>query len=313
MPTPATVAEIQKLGSEIKTFKLVAPGAFKNATPGAHIDIFLPNGLTRQYSLCDFDPIGNWGVIGVKNEVSGRGGSAWLHANLEEGASVDIGDVRNNFDLDENAPGYLLIAGGIGVTPMVSMARRLTALGKSFRFVYLCRTKEAAGFLDILKEIVPSEALTVHFDDADGVYDLKGELGRLPAGQQVYFCGPEGMLSAVLDLTRDWPAQLVRFERFSADPAAASQPASGFTVELAQSGGSFEIPDDKSILDVLPDAGLSPEYGCTAGVCGACTCGVIEGEVDHRDSTQTADEHDAGGTMCICVSRAKGAKLVLDI
>ncbi len=313
MPTPATVSEIQKLGSEIKTFKLVAPGAFKNATPGAHIDIFLPNGLTRQYSLSDFDPIGNWGVIGVKNEVSGRGGSAWLHANLSEGASVDIGDIRNNFGLDENAPGHLLIAGGIGVTPMVSMARRLTALGKPFRFLYLARNKAAAGFLDILKEIIPSEALTVHFDDADGIYDLKGELSRLPAGHQVYFCGPEGMLSAILDLTRDWPAECVRFERFTADPAAASEPASGFTVELAKTGGSFEIPDDKSILDVLLENGLSPDFGCTAGVCGACTCDVIEGEVDHRDSTQTAEEHDSGGTMCICVSRAKGPKLVLDL
>lgn len=313
MPTPATVSEVQTLGSEIKTFKLVAPGAFKNATPGAHVDIFLPNGLTRQYSLSDYDPIGNWGVIGVKNEVTGRGGSAWVHANLSEGASVDIGDVRNNFDLDENAPGYLLIAGGIGVTPLVSMARRLTALGKPFRFIYLVRNKGAAGFLDTLQELIPSDSLTVHFDDADGIYDLQGELSRLPEGHQVYFCGPETMLSAVLDLTRDWPAERVRFERFTADPTVASLPGSGFIVELAKTGGAYEVPDDKSILDVLLEAGLSPDYGCTAGVCGACTCDVIEGEVEHRDSTQTAEEHDAGGTMCICVSRAKGPKLVLDL
>lgn len=313
MPTSATVTEIKQLGSEIKTFKLVAPGAFKSATPGAHIDLFLPNGLNRQYSLSDFDPGGDWGVIGVKNESAGRGGSAWLHTNLTEGAAIEIGEVRNNFELDENASGYLLIAGGIGVTPMVSMARRLTALGKPFRFLYLARSREAAGFLDILQGLGMGDALSVHFDDASGVYDLAGELKRLPDGQQVYFCGPEPMLAAVLDLTRDWPADRVRFERFSADPAAAAQPAAGFIVELAQTGRTFEIPDDKSILDVLLENGLSPEYGCTAGVCGACTSTVIEGEVIHCDSTLTPEEHDKHHTMCICVSRAKGDKLVLDL
>lgn len=316
MTIKATVDAATPLGAEIKTFRLSAPGAFKNAAPGAHVDLFLPNGLNRQYSLCEYDPAGDWGTIGVKHETQGRGGSAWLHTHLKAGDGIEIGEVRNNFVLDEGAPGYLLIAGGIGVTPMVPMAAHLKELGKPFRFLYLARDEAAAGFQPVLQALDLGSALHTHRDDKDGMFDLQAELTALPADHQVYFCGPESLIAAILDFTKDWPRERVHFERFSGGDAAAilaAAPKDGFEVVLAQSGQTFHIPEDQSILDVLLDNGITPSFGCMDGVCGSCTTPVLEGEVDHRDLSAPAEQHDADHTMCICVSRAKGDKLVLDL
>lgn len=316
MTTTATVVGITPLGDEIKSFRLSAPGAFKNATPGAHVDIHLGNGLVRSYSLCDFDPDGNWGVIGVKDEPNGGGGSHWLHTQLRVGQPLEIGEVRNNFALDETAAGYLLIAGGIGVTPMVPMARRVAALGKPMRFVYLARSLASAGFMPVLETLDLGPALTPHIKDRDGRFDLKASLDALPVDHQLYFCGPERLLDDVLAATKDWDPARVHFERFSAGEAAQAlqaAPSAGFDVELARTGATFHVPEDTTILQVLLDNGLTPPFGCMDGVCGSCTCGVIEGEVEHRDLNQTAEEHDAEGSMCICVSRAKSQKLVLDL
>ena len=310
----AIVTEVLSLGTEIKSFRLSAPGShFADAAPGAHVDVFLPNGLNRQYSLWDWAEDGTWGAIGVKNEVGGRGGSTWLHENLTVGATIEIGDVRNNFKLDEAADGHVLIAGGIGVTPMVPMARRLAALGKSMKLYYLARDAASAGFTEILKDLGLGDALACHLDDRDGMFDVAGVLAAMPASAQVYFCGPEPLLQTVLDATKDWPAERVHYERFSADPILADAPAFGFEVVLAKSGQTFQVPDDLSILDVLIDNGLDPDFGCMDGVCGSCTTDVVEGDVDHRDATLSAEEHDEARTMCICVSRAKGARLVLDM
>ncbi len=310
----ATVTEVLSLGAEIKSFRLSAPGNhFADAAPGAHVDIFLPNGLNRQYSLWDWAEDGTWGAIGVKNEIGGRGGSTWLHENLTTGATIEIGAVRNNFKLDETADGHVLIAGGIGVTPMVQMARRLAALGKSMKLYYLARDEPAAGFTDILQGLDLGDALSCHVDDRDGIFDVADVLSKMPPNAQVYFCGPEPLLQAVLNSTKDWPAERVHYERFSADPTLSDAPTSGFEVVLAKSGQTFQVRDDLSILDVLIDNGLDPDFGCMDGVCGSCTTGVVEGDVDHRDATMSAEEHDDARTMCICVSRAKGARLVLDM
>ncbi len=308
------VAEIVPLGAEIKSFRFAAPAGqpFTGMAPVCHVDVHLPNGLIRQYSLWDWDPAGAWIAVGVKKEPAGRGGSAWLHDNLKTGDSVDLGGIRNNFVLDENAGGYTLIAGGIGVTPMVAMARRLKALGKPFHFYYLARDEKAAGFDPVLKGLGLDGALTAHRDDRDGLFDIKALLSKLPGDTQVYFCGPEGMLQAVLTATEGWPSSRVHFERFVA-AAATDAPKGEFQVVLAKTDRTFEIPADKSILDVLLDAGLTPDFGCMGGVCGACTTSVIEGEVDHHDSVMPAEQHDAEGSICICVSRAKSARLVLDL
>lgn len=310
----ARIDAVTPLGREIKSFRLSAPGTpFAGATPGAHLDLFLPNGLIRQYSLWDWAADGSWAEIGVKGEASGRGGSKWLHDNLQPGGSIEIGDIRNNFTLDEAADDYILIAGGIGATPLVPMTRRLIALGKPTRFIYLARNAEAAGFDSILKGLGLGEALTLHLDDRDGLFDIADLLAGAGTDTQVYFCGPEGLLTAMLAQTSGWPPSRVHYERFSADTAKLDAPADGFDVVLARSGMTLHVPDDKSILDVLLDNNVNAEFGCMDGVCGSCTQVVIDGAVDHRDATMSAEEHDAGGTMCICVSRAKGGKLVLDL
>ncbi len=310
----ATVTEVTALGPEIKSFRLAADGApFKAAAPGAHIDVFLPNGMIRQYSLWDWAEDGSWCAIGVKGEQKGRGGSAWLHDNLKPGAPLEVGEIRNNFALDESASNYALFAGGIGVTPMVAMARRLKELGKPMQFFYLARNEAAAGFAEILGGLGLGSSLILHFDDRDGLLDIKGHLDGLDVGTQVYFCGPEGLLNAVLAHTEGWSADRVHFERFSGDPTKLNAPTDGFELVLHQSGQTFHIPEDETILDVLMENGLDPDFGCMDGVCGSCTLNVIEGDVDHRDATMTPEEHDAVGTMCICVSRAKGSRLVIDL
>lgn len=310
----ATVAEVQQLGPEIKSFRFEAPDTpFTNASAGAHVDVYVPNGLLRQYSLWDWADDGSSISVGVKGEPNGGGGSKWLHENLTVGSTIELGDIRNNFKLDEAAKSYLLIAGGIGVTPMVAMGRRALELGKNISFYYLARNAAAAGFTDILSGLGLDDDLHLHHDDKDGLLDIKGLLDSQSADTQVYFCGPEALLSAVLDHTKDWPPERVHFERFSGDPTKLNAPSEGFEVELRQTGETFHIPEDMSILDVLLEKGLNPEFGCMDGVCGSCTTTVIEGEVEHRDATMTAEEHDEEKSMCICVSRAKGDKLVLDL
>ncbi|MDA0997470.1 MAG: PDR/VanB family oxidoreductase [Proteobacteria bacterium] len=311
----ATITAVTELGAEIKSFRFQAPAGqpLAGMAPGCHVDLFLPNGLNRQYSPWDWDPAGAWISVGVKRETSGRGGSAWLHDNLSEGGTIELGDIRNNFPLDEAAEASVLIAGGIGVTPMIAMARRLREKGRRFRFYYLARNAGAAGFTEVLAGLGLGDALTRHLDDRDGLFNIKGLIEGLSQSTQVYFCGPEPMLKAVLNATQDWDQGRVRFERFSGDPIAATAPAAGFTVELARSGRSVFVPADKTILNALLEAGIAAEFGCTEGVCGSCEVGYIEGDIEHLDSTMPAEAHDAAQTLCICVSRAKGDKLILDL
>tara|TARA_R110000787_G_scaffold284745_1_gene398887 strand:- start:11454 stop:12398 length:945 start_codon:yes stop_codon:yes gene_type:complete len=311
--TKAIVESVEQLGTEIKSFRLSAPGAFVSSTPGSHLDLFLPNGLIRQYSIWNWSDDGSWGEIGVKDEPNGRGGSSWLHENLKAGDTIEIGAVRNNFELNDTEDGQVLIAGGVGVTPIVSMARRLKQLGRFFKVFYLARTKEAAGFKNILEGLGLGDQLHCHVDQIDGVFDLNAVLASMNAEQRLYVCGPEPLLSAVLEKTNEWSTSRVLYERFGAAPIEPNGTDGPFEVVLAKSDLSFMIPDGDSILDTLLDNGLDPEHGCADGACGACKTKVLDGTVDHRDSAFTPETHEADGTMCICVSRAIGNRLVLDL
>ena len=275
--TKAIVESVEQLGTEIKSFRLSAPGAFVSSTPGSHLDLFLPNGLIRQYSIWNWSDDGSWGEIGVTED------------------------------------GQVLIAGGVGVTPIVSMARRLKQLGRFFKVFYLARTKEAAGFKNILEGLGLGDQLHCHVDQIDGVFDLNAVLASMNAEQRLYVCGPEPLLSAVLEKTNEWSTSRVLYERFGAAPIEPNGTDGPFEVVLAKSDLSFMIPDGDSILDTLLDNGLDPEHGCADGACGACKTKVLDGTVDHRDSAFTPETHEADGTMCICVSRAIGNRLVLDL
>lgn len=279
------------------------------AEPGAHIDLHLPNGMMRQYSLCTADGDPRAYVVGVKRDRASRGGSRYIHEYLQVGEILKIGGPRNNFPLKEDAGHSVLIAGGIGVTPIWCMAQRLVKLGRSFELHYACRTRSEAAFLEEL-EALPQAKL--HFDDeAGGFLDLAPIVVNAPAGAHFYCCGPLPMLAGYEAAAKALPAEQVHVEYFSAKEEAAT--GGGYVVELRRSGREFPIPEGRTILQVLRDAGVDVPYSCEEGVCGACETQVISGEVDHRDNILTEKERLESKTIMVCCSGAKSARLVLDL
>jgi ferredoxin-NADP reductase len=271
--------------------------------PGAHVDLVTPEG-PRQYSLCG-DPAdeGVW-RIGVLREPDGRGGSAFVHDELLPGATVRVRGPRNHFPLLPS-PSYLFIAGGIGITPLLPM---IDAAGADWRLVYGGRTRTSMAFLDALQ---PDPRVTVAPQDETGLLDLDALLGEPRADTLVYCCGPEPLLAAVEERCASWPAGSLRVERFGPKPVAGA--STSFEVELTQSGVTLTVPADRSILDVVEEAGVTVLSSCSEGTCGTCETAVLDGEIDHRDSVLTTDEQSEGDCMMICVSRASCARLVLDL
>ena len=277
--------------------------------PGAHIDIHLPNGMMRQYSLvtADGDPAAY--VVGIKRDRASRGGSRYVHEYLGVAEILKIGGPRNNFPLNEDAPHSVLIAGGIGITPIWCMAQRLQKLGRSFELHYASRTREEAAFLQELQKLPQAH---VHIDaEAGGFLDLAPIIANAPAGSHFYCCGPAPMLEGYETVTKHVPAAQVHAEYFTAKEEAANE--GGYVVELRKSGLEFAIPQGRTILQVLRDAGVDTPYSCESGVCGACEAKVVSGDVDHRDNVLTETERKASKTMMICCSGSKSSRLVLDL
>jgi vanillate O-demethylase ferredoxin subunit len=290
---------------------------------GAHIDVHLPNGLVRQYSLMDPGESQRY-RIGVHRDPASRGGSECMHETLRVGDRLTIGIPRNNFPLAEDAAHSVLIAGGIGITPIIGMVRRLTALGRSWTLYYCTRTEKRAAFLEELKALAvaaPQGELHCVFDQEPGnaMLDLAAVVQRHESGQgggaHFYCCGPAGLLRGFEQATAALPAERVHVEYFAA-PAnadAAGAETKAFSVTLARSGKTIEIPADKSILDVLLEHGVSVLNSCREGVCGSCETNVLAGEPDHRDAVLGPGERAANRTMMLCVSRCKSASLTLDL
>jgi ferredoxin-NADP reductase len=278
--------------------------------PGAHIDLRMPGGLTRQYSLCG-DPADRsaW-RIGVLREPESRGGSAHVHAELHEGAEVDVRGPRNHFPLVP-APRYLFIAGGIGITPILPMIDAAAAAGAQWELHYGGRSRRSMAFLDSLER--DSGHLTLHPQDEVGLIDLDALLGTPRPDTRIYCCGPEPLLVAVEQRCADWPTGSLHLERFAPKDVGEPVLTGAFEVELALSGRTLTVPPDRSILQVVEDSGLSVLSSCQEGTCGTCETTVLAGEVDHRDSLLTPDEQAANDTMFICVSRAACPKLVLEL
>jgi len=316
-PTPfsAILTSIDRLSDEVCSFTFEAAQGmpFQAAVPGAHIDILLPNEMLRQYSLWKWAPDGRSGSVAVKREDAGRGGSKAMHA-LTIGTQVTLNGPRNNFPLDEGAPHSILLAGGIGATPIYAMAARLCDLGRPVQVHYLTRSQAHAAFQPAFEGLGLGNGLSCHYDDIHGLVDLGGLLDAAPVGSHLYVCGPEPLLQAALNAAAPrLPEDQVHFERFAADPNALEGPSDSFEIVLAKSGRSLRVPADRSILDSLQEAGVAVDFGCTEGVCGACIVDVLAGEVDHRDSVLTSDEQAENSMMCVCVSRAKGKSLTLDL
>lgn len=279
--------------------------------PGAHIDLVLPNGLVRQYSLCgDRGDLTSW-RIGVLRDADSRGGSAWIHDQLAAGNSIRIRGPRNHFQLAPSA-NYVFIAGGIGITPILPMLAAADTQGARWSLLYGGRSRGSMAFLDEVAEY--GERARVHPLDEYGLLDLKSVLNNPDEDTLVYCCGPEPLLDATATAAVGWPEGSLRVERFSsAAPPVAAAGERPIRVHLRHSGVSVEVPEDRSILEAVTAAGVDVLSSCEDGVCGTCMTTVLEGVPEHRDSVLSEGERRAGACMLICVSRAQSDHLVLDL
>jgi ferredoxin-NADP reductase len=282
--------------------------------PGAHIDLVLSDDLVRQYSLCG-DPADRSTLqVAVLREVDGRGGSAVVHDTLRVGDTVRVRGPRNHFALEEVAR-YIFVAGGIGITPLLPMIRQVAGSGTPWRLAYGGRSRASMAFHQDLLAAHPDH-VTVHPADEVGLLDLPtilGEPGASAEDVKVYCCGPEPLLAAVERECARWPQGALHVERFAPKAGALDRPNISFEVELKNSGKTLEVPADRSILEVVSDAGIHVLSSCEEGTCGTCETGVLDGVPDHRDSVLTEDERTQNGAMMICVSRACSRRLVLEL
>ncbi|MGW1809214.1 PDR/VanB family oxidoreductase [Streptomyces sp. NPDC002078] len=274
--------------------------------PGAHVDLLLGPGLERQYSLCG-DPADRsaW-RIAVLREPAGRGGSAHVHEQVSEGGKIRARGPRNHFR-QEPAPRYRFIAGGIGITPILPMLAAAEQAGADWTLLYGGRTRSSMAFTPELARY--GDRVTLAPQDETGLLDLGPVLDDLPEGTLVYCCGPGPLLDAVEERC---PAGVLRVERFQPKEQRPGTDEA-FEVVLARSGRTVTVPPEVSVLDAVRAAGVQVLYSCTEGTCGTCETDVLEGAPDHRDSVLTEEERSAGDTMMICVSRCRGARLVLDL
>lgn len=287
---------------------------FPPHTAGAHIDLHLPNGLSRSYSLLNRPDDSGRYVIGVLKDKASRGGSRAVHEQLRVGMKIEIAPPRNNFPLHEDAAHTVLVAGGIGITPILCMARRLTQLGKPCEMLYFARSRKSAAFMDEVKAL--GIAVHWHFDEEQGgPPDLKALLGaRGGEGRHYYACGPSVMLDNFVATCESLGYANAHIERFAAvEHKPADDAKKSFSVELKRSGRVIEITPDKSVLRTLLDAGIDVDHSCEEGVCGACETKVLEGVPDHRDSVLSASEQASNKMMMVCVSGCKSERLVLDL
>lgn len=281
-------------------------------TPGAHVDLVLTDSLTRQYSLCGNPSDRRQWRIGVLRDPESRGGSAFVHEHLEAGSTVRVRGPRNHFPLI-SSPRYQFVAGGIGITPLLPMMAEATATGSEWNLLYGGRSRDSMAFLDRLAGY--GDRVEVHPQDEHGMLDLDALLGEPVFDTLVYCCGPEGLLSAVEAKCAGWPAESLHVERFAARPQGTDQSTANaaFELVLRRSGITLEVPADKSVLEVIEDAGVSVLASCYEGICGTCETAVIGGLPDHRDSVLTESERAANDVMMICVSRCRGKCLTLDL
>lgn len=312
------VRQIRFEASGIHSYELVHPQgeALPAFSAGAHIDINLPNGMTRQYSLCNSPAERHRYVIAVLRDEMGRGGSKALHELLRVQDLALVSQPRNNFELMPEAKKVILLAGGIGVTPLKSMAHALDQAGIPFELHYCARNPGCAAFREELGIAWEHGKLVHHFDHGkpeDGL-DIAGLLREPEEGTHLFYCGPAGFMKACAEASGHWPAGTVHFEHFKApEPAAdaVTLEPGAFMVKIASTGAMLEVPADRSIADVLEQNGIRIETSCQAGLCATCKIRYLEGEVDHRDYILGDDEH--GQFLTACVSRATSPVLVLDL
>lgn len=285
-------------------------------TAGSHIDVHLPNGLIRNYSLVNSPAETHRYVIAVSLDRDSTGGSKYLFEHQLVGETLKISAPRNNFSLVENTDHTVLIAGGIGITPLHSMILRLEEIGDGWELHYGARDRESAAFREEFERLETARPGRVHFnfdDEEAGMLDVAQVAAAAREDAHLYCCGPLPMLEAFKDAAADRKPETVHLEYFTAPAVAPSAPQKSFTVVLARTGQSFEVGPTDSILGVLFENGVRAAYSCQEGMCGTCIVNVLEGEPDHKDFVLSDEEHASNRLMTICVSGSKSKKLVIDL
>jgi vanillate O-demethylase ferredoxin subunit len=313
------VRAVRTEAQRIKTFELIdrAGRELPAFTAGAHLDVEVPGGFVRQYSLCNSPSDRRRYEIAVLDVEDGRGGSRAMHTQVRGDDTLWVSPPRNDFPLREDARRHLLVAGGIGITPIMSMLERLNSIQACYAVVYCTRSPQQTAFTDRLSRVAAGR-LTLHHDygDPERSLDIHALLATWEPDTHLYYCGPSGMMAAAAAAAAHWPPESVHSEYFTAAPPPAAQagsdlPDGAFEVELARRGVVLTVTADKTIVETLRDAGIEHETSCEAGVCATCRTRYLAGTPDHRDVI--LDDAERGEYLTICCSRSATARLVLDL
>lgn len=285
-------------------------------TAGSHIDIWISDTECRSYSLCSDPRDSSAYKIGVLKEEQGQGGSIWVHDNLREGEVVKVSTPRNLFPLSNDAEKHVLLAGGIGVTPMIAMIHELEAKGASYVMHLCARSADKTPFMDFLAPRIDAGKVHIHHDggNPEAGLDIVGLLKGHEPGMHLYYCGPAGFMSAAKDASSHWPKGSVHFEFFSSPDDGADQPSDAdapFQVKLSSSDEIYDVPADQTIVEVLRENGIHVDTQCEDGFCATCMTKYVSGEPEHRDAV--LDEEDQKEFVLICCARSKTPLLELDL
>lgn len=315
------VRSVTNVATGINTYELVDPagGDLPPFSAGSHVDVHIPGNFVRQYSLSNDPGERKRYVIGVLNAAdNSRGGSKAMHAMVHAGTMITVSGPRNNFPLREGPLRYVLIAGGIGITPIMSMVRVLESRGSEYVLHYCSRSPGRTAFREELEALAQKGNVVHHYDYGDPAkgLSLSKVLEWADEGTHLYYCGPSGLMAAIARASAHWPTGTVHCEHFAAPPVAwpqkeASAASGEFQIRIASTGQTMPVPEGKSILQTLREAGVSCESSCEAGVCGSCRTRYLEGTPDHSDFV--LDDAERGQYLMICCSRAQSELLVLDL
>lgn len=311
--------QVRMEATGINSYEFVDPDGneLPGFTAGAHIDVHIAPGVIRQYSLCNDPQERHRYVVAVLRDETGRGGSRGMHETLRVPNRIKVSVPRNNFTLAEVASKFILLAGGIGVTPLKAMVHHLESKRIDYDLHYCAKGPQYAAFEAELKSIARSGKIYCHFDGGNpkNGLDIVKLLKHPEPDTHIYYCGPAGFMQACADAAAHWPQELVHCEHFKAPvqkaPAASDAPVVGYLVELAQSGKKLTVAPDQNLAEVLQQAGAPVETSCQSGLCGTCKVRYLAGVVDHQDFI--LDESERQSVMTPCVSRCSGGTLVLDL
>ncbi|AME28392.1 PDR/VanB family oxidoreductase [Burkholderia sp. PAMC 26561] len=318
IPVTVRVDAIRDEAPDIRVYVIsrIDGEPFSAYEPGAHIDVTSPSGVMRQYSLCgDPDQLQHY-EFAVKHETRSRGGSRSLHNDVTPGTQLITSAPRNLFRLDDTATGHILMAAGIGITPLLSMAYRLLREHPRFTLHYFVRDFASAAFMTLLTESRFAEHVVVHYgvEPSKLRHEVIVCLTDVPPGTHVYTCGPSGFMDCVVRTGESvLPASSIHLERFFAESTVAREAVASFEVEIASNGTKVRVEPDQSIVDALASAGILIDTSCGEGVCGTCMVDVLSGEPEHRDHCLSKAERASGKVICCCVSRSTSPLLVLDL